>query len=86
MASIRKIMDLVCSGRSDTNVRFLDLRRLLTGLGFAERIKGSHHIYSHEAIPEILNLQPVGGGKAKPYQVKQVRQVVLKYGMSITER
>ena len=46
--------------------------------GFAERIRGSHHIFSKEGVEEILNLQPKGG-KAKAYQVKQVRHVILKY-------
>lgn len=47
-------------------------------LGFAERIKGSHHIFSHPDIEEILNLQP-RGSLAKPYQVKQVRKVIIRY-------
>jgi len=37
-----------------------------------------HHIFYKEGIEEILNLQP-DGAKAKPYQVKQVRGVILKY-------
>lgn len=40
--------------------------------------KGSHHIYYREDIPEIVNIQP-NGSKAKPYQVKQVRQIIVKY-------
>jgi hypothetical protein len=47
-------------------------------LGFEERIRGDHHIYSKEGIEEIINLQPKGA-KAKPYQVKQVRFMILKY-------
>jgi hypothetical protein len=47
-------------------------------LGFQQRIRGSHHIFAKEGIEEILNLQPKQG-KAKPYQVKQVREVILKY-------
>jgi len=86
MPSLRKILDSVLSGRSDANIRFADLRRLLANLGFAERTKGSHHIYFRDSIPEILNLQPLPGGAAKPYQVKQVRQVVLKYSLTIPER
>ena len=56
------------------------MRRLLRRLGFEERIRGSHHIFTKEGIGEILNLQPKGM-KAKPYQVKQVRDVILKYGL-----
>jgi len=51
---------------------------LLRRLGFDERIRGSHHIFTRESVEEILNLQP-RGAKAKPYQVKQVRNVILKY-------
>jgi len=49
-------------------------------LGFSERIHGSHHIFYREDIPEILNLQPKQG-KAKPYQAKQVRHIILKYDL-----
>jgi hypothetical protein len=51
---------------------------MLYRLGFEERIKGSHHIFTKKGIVEILNLQPKGA-KAKPYQVKQARNVILKY-------
>lgn len=52
----------------------------LTGMEsrFDERIRGSHHIFTKDGIEEILNLQPKGN-KSKPYQVKQVRNVILKY-------
>jgi predicted RNA binding protein YcfA (HicA-like mRNA interferase family) len=66
------------SGASDANVNFEELCQFLTRLGFNERIRGSHHIFTKEDIEEILNLQPKQG-KAKPYQVKQVREVILKY-------
>ena len=51
-------------------------------LKFEERIKGSHHILTHEKMEEILNIQPKSG-KAKPYQVKQVRSVMLKYKLKL---
>jgi hypothetical protein len=47
-------------------------------LGFNERIRGSHHIFTKDGIDEILNLQPKGS-KAKSYQVKQVRNIILNY-------
>ncbi len=47
-------------------------------LGFGERVRGSHHIFWKAGVEEILNLQPKGS-KAKPYQVKQIRHVILKY-------
>jgi hypothetical protein len=65
-------------GASDANVSFDDLCRLLKHLNFAERIRGSHHIFTREGVEEILNWQPVGS-KAKAYQVKQVRGLLLKY-------
>ena len=47
-------------------------------LGFELRIRGSHHIYHKHGIDEILNIQP-NGNKAKAYQVKQIRNMILKY-------
>jgi len=70
----------VLSGARDKNIRFTDLRTVLERLGFQCRIKGDHFIYTKEGIEEILNLQPLGS-RAKPYQVKQVRGVILKYGL-----
>ncbi|HEX2092436.1 MAG TPA: hypothetical protein VHG28_08540 [Longimicrobiaceae bacterium] len=54
---------------------------LLHWLGFEERIRGSHYIFTREGVAEILNLQPKGA-QAKAYQVKQVRQVILKYKLA----
>jgi hypothetical protein len=68
----------VLLGLSDAGIRFDDLRALLRRLGFVERIKGSHHIFTREGADEILNLQP-RGSMAKPYQVKQVRKVLVQY-------
>lgn len=80
MASAEKILEAVLRGTSDANIPFAGLRGLLLGLGFHERVRGSHHIFSKEGIEEILNLQPKGS-KAKPYQVKQVRRLILNYRM-----
>ena len=68
----------VLRGTSDANIRFAELCSLLSRLGFAERIKGSHHIFTHERVAEILNVQP-RNSLAKPYQVKQVRRVLVQY-------
>ena len=65
-------------GTSDANIPFDEMRQLLRTMGFQERIRGSHHISSKIGIEEILNLQPKGS-KSKSYQVKQIRNVVLKY-------
>jgi predicted RNA binding protein YcfA (HicA-like mRNA interferase family) len=67
----------VLRGSSDAGIRFDDLRALLRRLGFEERLRGSHHIFSREGVDEILNLQP-RGSMAKPYQVKQVRRVLVQ--------
>ena len=72
------VLTRVLRGSSDANIRFSDLRALLMALGFDERIKGSHHIVTRAGIAEILNLQP-RGSMAKPYQVKQVRGVLVQY-------
>jgi hypothetical protein len=50
-------------------------------LGFAERIRGDHYIFTKDGVTEILNLQPLGG-QAKPYQVKQIRGVIVKYRLA----
>ena len=68
----------ILRGTSDTNIPFDGLCQLLRRLGFAERIRGSHHIFTKEGVEEISNLQPKGR-QAKPYQVKQVRRVILKH-------
>lgn len=78
MSKFEKIIQKVTSGSSDRNIDFNDLCNLLETLGFNNRIKGSHHIYFKEGIVEIINLQPLHN-KAKPYQVKQVRELLIKY-------
>lgn len=78
MSRFEKLVRKILSGSSDKNIDFEDLRMLLLSLNFNERIKGSHHIYSKAGVAEIINLQPMGA-KAKPYQVKQVREIIIKY-------
>jgi len=73
------ILQKVLTGLSDKNIRFSDIRALIGDLGFAERIKGDHHIFSKEGVTEIINIQPLRDGKAKAYQVKQIRNLILKY-------
>ena len=72
-------MDKILTGRSDTNIKFYDLRRFLLRYGFSKWMRGDHHIFSREDIPEIINLQPLKSGNAKPYQVREVRALFLKY-------
>lgn len=78
MTQLDKLLERILRGTSDANIEFTDLCKLLRKLGFDERIRGSHHIFTRQDIYEIINLQPKGT-KAKAYQVKQVRQLILKY-------
>jgi hypothetical protein len=78
MSQQDKLLVKILLGTSDANIPFDPLCQLLRTLGFDERIRGSHHIFSKEDIEEILNLQSKQG-KAKVYQVKQVRNLILKY-------
>jgi hypothetical protein len=82
MASIRRVLVKVLAGSSDKNIRFEDLRGLLLSLGFDERVRGSHHIFFRSGVEEIINLQPREGGMAKPYQVRQVRNILVKYRLT----
>jgi predicted RNA binding protein YcfA (HicA-like mRNA interferase family) len=75
----KKTLNRVLSGLADKNIRFQDITKLLKDLGFSVRMKGDHHIYYREGIEEIINLQPLKDGKAKAYQVKQVRVMIFKY-------
>ena len=67
----------ILSGRSDANIRFDELRTFLLRLGFTERVRGSHRIFRREGVRELINLQR-DGSQAKPYQVRQVRQAILR--------
>lgn len=75
-----KILAQILRGKSDANISFERLVKLLRALGFDERIRGSHHIFTREGVGEIINLQPQGA-RAKAYQVRQVRNLILKYGL-----
>ena len=81
MSKYQKTLHQVLSGVSDSNIDFEELCRLLILLGFEDRTKGSHRIFSRRMIVEIINLQPKGA-KAKAYQVKQVRNLILNYKLA----
>lgn len=81
MGKANKTLDRILRGASDANIRFDDLRGLLDRLGFSERIRGDHHIFTRDGVEEILNLQP-RKALGKAYQVKQVRDVILLYGLA----
>ena len=81
MSKHDKLLDRILRGTSDASIPFDGLCQLLRRLGFGARVKGSHHIFTRDGVEEILNLQP-RGANAKPYQVKQVRDVILKYKLA----
>ncbi len=82
MGKFEKLMLKILSGNADKNIKFDDLRKLLLNLGFQERNKGSsHHVFFKAGVEEIINIQPKNGlGKA--YQVKRIRQIIIKYKLS----
>jgi hypothetical protein len=82
MARLNRVLARILAATSDQNIRFDELRLLLAALDFQERIRGSHHIFVREGVTEILNLQPRDGGKAKPYQVRQVRDLIVRYRLA----
>ena len=84
MGKLEKIFEHIMTRRSDSGVAFGDLRVLLLRVGFTERIRGDHHIYTMAGVEEIINLQPLNS-LAKAYQVKQVRDILLKYKLRPNE-
>lgn len=84
MGKLEKVLQQVLLGRSDANLAFADLTQLLFALGFAQRIRGDHHIFTRDGVAEIINVQPIGA-KAKAYQVRQLRAVILKYKLGVSD-
>ena len=78
MSRHERLVHTILRGRSDANIRFGDLCALLRYLGFEERVRGSHHLFDKDGVVELVNLQS-RGGHAKPYQVRQVRRLILRY-------
>lgn len=78
MSQYEKLLLAILSGTRDKNLLFNDLQAVLDRLDFQCRIRGDHFIYTRDDVEEIINLQPAGS-KAKPYQVRQVRNIILKY-------
>lgn len=85
VARRRRVIEELLEGGSVANFRFSELCSLLASLGFKERIRGSHHIFTKSGVEELINLQESRGGKAKPYQVRQVRAIILKYKLGEPE-
>lgn len=77
-----RLIRRIASGAT-ANVSFRDLRRLVEAHGFRlSRVSGSHHAFAHTLVPELLNLQSVGG-EAKPYQVRQFVRLVERYNLTM---
>ena len=85
MSKFEKLVQQILRGSSDKNIDFDDLCKLLKKLGFEERIKGSHHIFTKDGVEEIINIQTLSHNKAKAYQVKQVRELITTYQLSETQ-
>ncbi len=80
MGKYNKLLQKILSGTSDHNIQFSELCQLLKKLEFEARIRGDHYIFTKDNIEEIINIQPKGS-KAKGYQVKQIRNLIVKYGL-----
>ncbi len=80
MGRYEKLLSELLRGKSDANIEFDELCQLLRRLGFDERVRGSHHIFRRSGVEERINLQH-DGRKAKAYQTRQVRAVIVKYGL-----
>ena len=78
MSQRQKLIIRILCGAKDNDIPFEEVCGLLRGLGFSLRINGSHHVFYQDKIEEIIDIQPKNG-KAKPYQVKQIRQIIIKY-------
>ncbi|MES1228298.1 MAG: type II toxin-antitoxin system HicA family toxin [Armatimonadota bacterium] len=76
-----KFRTRLMSGNADANIDFADLCGFLERLGFDHRIQGDHHIFTRDGVNEIINLQPLPDGRAKVYQVRQVRDIIRRYGL-----
>lgn len=84
MSKFDKLIWKLLTANADNNFDFADLVYILRYFNFESRIYGSHHIFWKSGIDEIINIQPLGS-KAKPYQVKQVRNVIVKYKLITNE-
>lgn len=84
MGKYAKLLTAILLGRSDANIGFDELRNLLLKLGFEERTRGSHHIFRRGGIEERINLRR-DGSNAKPYQVRQVRAVLVRHKLETGE-
>ena len=79
----RKLLQKLLAGSK--NVRFSEALSLAEAFGFKlDRVSGSHHIYIHPHIPDLINLQNVEG-KAKPYQIKQLLKIIEQFDLHLED-
>jgi hypothetical protein len=74
----------ILSGSSDATIRFDELCALLESLHFEKRVNGGYQLFRKEGVEERVNLQR-DGNHAKPYQVKQVRSILMRYKLGNVE-
>ena len=84
MGKYAKVYEHIMTRRSDSNVPFGDVCVLLSRIGFECRIRGDHHIFTMEGVEEIINIQPKNG-MGKAYQIKQIRDLLLKYKLRMED-
>lgn len=82
MGQYEKLIQTILQGKSDANINFQQLCNLMDRLGFEQRIRGSHHLFRKSGVEEKVNLQK-DGNKAKAYQIKQVRSIIIKYKLEV---
>ena len=67
------------------NVQFSDMIDLIEGFGFRlDRVRGSHHIFVHPDLSEVINIQPAGG-QAKAYQIRQFLKVIEEHELHLED-
>ena len=67
------------------SARFDEVVSILNAFGFhLSRVRGSHHIFVHSEIPELVNLQNIRG-QAKAYQVRQFLKIVECHNLMLEE-
>jgi len=82
-AKARKVLEKALAGSKD--IRFSEAAALAEGFGFhLSRVSGSHHIFVHPQVRELVNLQDVNG-KAKPYQIRQLLELVERYDLRLRD-
>ncbi len=80
----RRLLKRISEGQLK-NIAFGDIISIVEGFGFRlDRVSGSHHIFVHEAIPELVNLQEVRG-EAKPYQIRQFLRLIERYNLGLED-